>query len=69
VPTTTMPAIDLSTLLKDVPRGAWVAISADHDRVVAYGSDIRQVVEDAKRLGETNPVLTRVPESALALMM
>ncbi len=67
--TPTVPAIDLAALLKGIPRGAWVAISADHNRVIVYGSEARQVLEDAHKQGEKNPVLVRVPESATALMM
>jgi hypothetical protein len=63
----TVPALDFSALLKDVPRGAWVAISADQHRVVSYGADMRKVLEDAKLTGEKDPILTRVPESASAL--
>src|SRR5260221_279881 len=50
----TVPAIDLTEILKGIPRGAWVAISSKHERVVAYGSDIRAVLEEAKRNGEVD---------------
>jgi hypothetical protein len=65
----TVPAIDLAKLLKDIPRGAWVAISADHERVITYGSEARQVLKSAQELGEKNPILVRVPESSTVLMM
>jgi uncharacterized protein DUF5678 len=65
----TMPALDLATMLKGIPRGAWVAISEAKDRVIAYGSDLRVVIEDAKRKGEADPLITRVPESASTLIL
>jgi len=59
--------IDFEILLRDIPRGAWVAVSEDHTRVVAYGSDLRDVVEKAEKEGEREPVMMRVPEAACAL--
>jgi len=32
---------DFATLLKNIPPGAWVAISDDEQRVVAYAADMR----------------------------
>lgn len=61
--------IDLSALLKGIPEGAWVAISHDHDKVLAYGFDIRAVQAEAKSKGEVEPLMTRVPELASALML
>jgi hypothetical protein len=58
-----LPALDLAELLRDIPRGAWVAISANGTHVVAYGADVRQVVRDAKYEGESDPIITRVPET------
>jgi hypothetical protein len=65
----TIPAVDLKELMKNVPRGAWVAISEDGQRVVAYGSDMREVLDEAKRLGEKDPLIARVPESTAALIL
>jgi hypothetical protein len=66
----TIPALDLVTLLKDVPRGAWVALSlVGGAHVVAFGSEQQKVLNEAREKGETDPILIRVPESALALML
>ena len=65
----TMPAIDLRELLKDIPRGAWVAISSDNERVITYGSDMRAVLEEARRMGEAEPLITRIPESSASQML
>jgi hypothetical protein len=55
-------AIDFSALLKDVPRGAWVAISEDRVRLLAYGAEMREVLASARSQGEDNPVIYKVPE-------
>lgn len=65
----TLPAIDLAELLRGIPRGAWVAISMDHEKVIAFGSELRAVLEQAKAKGEPDPLVTRVPESTSALML
>ena len=54
---------DVSKLLADVPKGAWVALSADEERVVAYAAELQEVLLKSKEAGEENPVVTRVPES------
>jgi hypothetical protein len=63
------PAIDFTALLADVPRGAWVAISSDTERLLAYGSDMKKVLEEAKHGGEQNPIIMRVPECASSLFL
>jgi hypothetical protein len=64
-----MPALDFSALLKDIPRGAWVALSEDAKRVLSYGSDINKVLQDAKDEGEDKPTIMRVPETSTSLML
>jgi hypothetical protein len=65
----TQTAIDLTTLLKGIPAGAWVAISANADRVVSYGAELRSVLEEAKAKGEDQPIVTRVPETSAAFIL
>ncbi len=65
----TMHALNLTEILKDVPRGAWVAISRERETVVAYGSDIQRVLQEANEKGEPNPLVTRVPEIASLLAL
>lgn len=65
----TVPAMDLTELLRDIPRGAWVAISSRHEKVIAYGSELRAVIEEAKSKGEDQPLIARVPETLSALML
>jgi Family of unknown function (DUF5678) len=54
---------DTSKLLADLPRGAWVALSHDEERVVSYGFDLQEVMKKATERGESQPIVTRVPES------
>jgi hypothetical protein len=56
-------------LLKSIPRGAWVAVASDQERVVAYGADMREVLEEARELGEQDPIIFRIPESESALIL
>lgn len=44
-----------SELLAQVPSGAWVAISQDGSRVVAFGPEMRDVIEKAREAGENDP--------------
>lgn len=60
----TMLAVrDISKLLSGVPKGAWVALSKEEDRVIAYAAELQEVLAKAKDAGENDPVITRVPES------
>ena len=52
---------DLSTILKDAPPGAWVALSHDKTHVVAYASSMRAATYAAQLRGETDPVLVKMP--------
>ena len=65
----TLPALNLSKILEGVPRGAWVAISEENQTVVAYGSDMRAVLKEAKDKGEPDPLITRVPEQNTLLAL
>jgi hypothetical protein len=60
---------DLNELLAGIPIGAWVAISQDETRVVAFAEEMRDVIEKARAAGEENPVITRVPQPSMALVL
>jgi hypothetical protein len=62
-------AKDLSKLLSGVPMGAWVALSGDEERVLAYAADPAEVVKRANELGESDPVIVRVPENPSSLVV
>jgi hypothetical protein len=62
-------AKDISKLLSGVPKGAWVALSGDEERVLAYAADLAEVVKRANELGESDPVIVRVPENPSSLVV
>jgi len=58
-----LAAKDISKVLVAVPQGAWVALSKDEERIVAFGDQLQEVLTRAKEAGESDPVITRVPEA------
>lgn len=50
--------VDLSKLIKSQHRQKWVALNQDQDRVLAFGKNLKVVLENAKQLGESKPILT-----------
>ena len=52
-----------------IPRGAWVAVSSDGERVIAYGAELRDVIDEARKKGEADPIIARVPETTSALLL
>jgi hypothetical protein len=53
---------DLTKLFEGIPADAWVALSHDQERVVAYDADIMKALQMAKAAGERNPVIMGVPD-------
>ena len=69
---TMAPAVsmkNLSKLLEEVPSGAWVAISSDGSRVIAYAAELHDVIKKAREVGEIDPIITRAPQSNTALIL
>jgi hypothetical protein len=60
---------DVSKVLAGVPKGAWVALSKDEERVVAYAADLQEVIRKAREAGEADPVITRVPEAESSTLL
>ena len=58
-----LAAKDVSKLLVGVPKGAWVALSENEDRLVAFAAELQDLLQKAKEAGENNPIVTRVPET------
>jgi hypothetical protein len=54
---------DVSKLLVDIPKGAWVALSRNQDKVVAYAAELQEALQKAKDAGENDPIVIRVPET------
>ena len=53
--------------LKDVPSGAWAALSRSQDRVVAVGSTLREALEKAKQGGEKTPIVIKVSRTRIVV--
>ena len=63
-----MSPIDLTNVLKDAPVGEWIALSHGRERIVATAKTLEAAVQAAKKLGENQPVVLKVPPvSALVL--
>jgi len=60
---------DISKLLADVPKGAWVALSKDERTVVAYAAELQDAIRMAKEAGESDPVVIRVPEAGAPTLL
>jgi hypothetical protein len=60
---------DFSKLLADIPKGAWVALSNDEERVVAYAAELQEVIQKARDAGEKDPIVMRVPESETVALL
>jgi hypothetical protein len=48
--------------LINIPKGAWVALSRDQDKVLAYAAELQDAIQKAKEAGENDPIVMRVPE-------
>jgi hypothetical protein len=57
---------NLAEILKEMPAGAWVAISAVQNEAIACGEDALSVLKEARVKGEHLPLMLRVPETDLA---
>ena len=60
---------ELSELLKGIPEGAWVAISENQHRVLAYGVDPQAVLNESRNKGEDHPLIVRIPDQAVAMYL
>ena len=54
-------AIDLTILEKYSDE--WVALSSDESKVISSGTTAIEALEKAKKLGEEDPILIKVPEN------
>lgn len=64
-----LAAKDISRLLAGLPKGAWVALSKDEERVISYAAELQEALDKAKKAGETDPVVIRVPEAEAAAIL
>ncbi len=54
-------AIDLTMLNKY--SNEWVALSSDESKIISSATTVKEALEKAIKLGEKDPILTRVPEN------
>lgn len=64
-----MTVTDLPALLEGIPPGAWVAISEAQIKVLAHGTDLDEVRREAQDKGEALPLMVRVPEHHMAMIL
>jgi hypothetical protein len=58
-----LAAKDFSRLLTNIPEGAWVALSKNEEKVLAYAAELQDAIQKAKEVGENDPIVIRVPET------
>ena len=62
------PEMRVKILLEAKPN-SWIAFSHDEESIVAQGSSYLEAVEQAEVCGENDPVLMRVPEEWLPMVL
>lgn len=50
-------------LLRDAKPNTWIAFSSDETKLVGRGETYSEVVEDAEKNGEADPVLVKIPDN------
>lgn len=56
-------------ILKDIPPGTWVAISHDQEFVAGAGHTIDEALAAARKKGENQPFVFRIPEENYAWIL
>ena len=56
-------------ILRSAKPNTWVAFSADESRLVAQADTYDQVVSASEQKGENDPVLVKVPDEWLPLVL
>ena len=57
--------IDWTKIYKEY-KGLWVAIKDDQITVIASGKSLVEALDNSKKKGYTNPILTRMPDELVA---
>ena len=63
-----MQPFDLTAVLKDAPIGEWLALSYARDRIVAHVPTLRAAMEAAKKLGESQPIMMKLPPFGMLVL-
>jgi hypothetical protein len=56
-------------ILREAKLNSWVAFSEDESKVVAYGDSYSEVVRAAESVGETEPVVVKIPETWASMVL
>lgn len=59
---TLIPSKDISRLLIGIPKGDWVVLSNNQERLLGHGPELEILIQQAKESGEPLPFVTRVPD-------
>lgn len=58
-------AIDWTKIYKNY-KGLWIALLDDEQTVVGSGKTLKDALQEARRKGHKDPILTRMPEELTA---
>jgi hypothetical protein len=58
-----MSAEERVKILRGAKPNSWIAFSGDESRVLAYGETYSDAVKAAEKLGESDPVMVKVPDN------
>lgn len=65
-----MPVVrDFGKIFEGVPRGSWVTLSHDEERVVACDVKLEEAIRKAKEAGEPEPYVIRNPDNPTLLAL
>ena len=56
-------AEERNRILNEAKPNSWVAFSSDETKLVGRGDTYAEVVEDAEKHGEFDPVLVKIPDN------
>ncbi|MES2393385.1 MAG: DUF5678 domain-containing protein [Acidobacteriota bacterium] len=59
---------DLTSVLENAPVGQWIALSHNHDRIVATAPLMEDAIAAAQAKGEENPVMMKVPPAGALIL-
>jgi hypothetical protein len=58
-----MTAEERVRILRGAKPNSWVAFSGDESKVLAYGETYSDAVKAAEKLGESEPLMVKVPDN------
>ena len=63
-----MPVVDMVKIEKRYA-GQWVALSDDRNRVIASGPTLKDALANARKKGNKDPILAKVPREFLEYLL